>query len=243
MAASVRRLGGWLGRMLGLWLAAAAATAVAAEPAPDRHLAPGFTALEHDARIVVVPVDVELFSISAGGVFEPRADWTAAAQQHMSAALHERLKALGVLSSDLDPAVADEHAELLTLYAAVARSVDLHHGLGGAWALPTKGGRLDWSFGDAMKPLQERSGARYALFTWVRDSYASTERKATAVLMAMIGVAIPLGAQVGYASLVDLQTGRLVWFNRLLRGVGDLREAQPAGESVKLLMTGFPAAR
>lgn len=239
MGANARRGLRLLGLVLGLWLAAAGA----APAAPSRNLAPGFSAIERDARIVVVPVDVELFSISAGGVLEPRADWTASAQQHMSAALRERLEALGVGTTDLDPAVADELGELLTLYAAVARSVDLHHGVGGAWALPTKGGRLDWSFGDVKKPLQQRSGARYALFTWVRDSYASAERKATMVLMAMLGVAIPLGVQVGYASLVDLETGQLVWFNRLLRGSGDLREAQPAGESVKLLMTDFPAAR
>lgn len=231
------RLLGWV---LGLWFAAAV---TAAQAAPSRNLAPGFSAIERGATVVVVPVDVELFSISAGGVFEPRADWTASAQLHMRAALHERLKTLGVSAVDLDPAVADEHAELLTLYAAVARSVDLHHGLGGAWALPTKGGQLDWSFGDVMQPLQARSGARYALFTLVRDSYASAERKATMVLMAMIGVAVPLGAQIGYASLVDLETGRLLWFNRMLRSSGDLREAQPAGESVKLLLTDFPAAR
>ena len=36
------------------------------------------------------------------------------------------------------------------------------------------------------------------------------------------------GSQTGYASLVDLRTGRVVWFNNLARGFGDLREPEPA---------------
>ena len=34
-----------------------------------------------------MPVDVELFSLSAGGVAEPRADWTATALGHMNGAM------------------------------------------------------------------------------------------------------------------------------------------------------------
>lgn len=45
--------------------------------AQSKHLAPGFDALPADAKVIVAPLDVELFSISAGGVLEPRADWTA----------------------------------------------------------------------------------------------------------------------------------------------------------------------
>ena len=37
-----------------------------------------------------MPVDVELFSLSAGGVAEPRADWTAAALGHMKGAVTMR---------------------------------------------------------------------------------------------------------------------------------------------------------
>jgi hypothetical protein len=78
----------------------------------------------------------------------------------------------------------------------------------------------------------------------VRDSYASPERVAASIALAFIGIGIaPGGAQVGYASLVDLQSGQVVWFNRLLRGYGDLREPTPARESIDALLTGFPGVQ
>ena len=33
--------------------------------------------------------------------------------------------------------------------------------------------------------------------------------------MALLGVGLAGGSQTGYASLVDLRTGRVVWFNNL----------------------------
>ncbi len=211
--------------------------------ADSRYLAPDFTQLPHDARIVIMPIDVELSSISAGGVHEPKADWTAAAREHMKSTLDERVSSLGLNAQIMDDGAADEFDELVGLHAAVARSIALHHGLGGVWALPTKQGRLDWSFDDSMKPLAQKTGARYALFVWVRDSYASAERKVAMVGMALLGVAVQGGVQAGYASLVDLDSGRVVWFNRLARGRGDLRDGPSAAESIDALLRGFPVVQ
>lgn len=222
---------------------AATATQAEAQGTPSRNLAPGFTQLARADKVVVMPVDVELFSLSAGGVAEPKADWTAAAHGHMKAALGEKAAKLGLAATAMDEAAADEFGELVSLHAAVARSIALHHGMGGGWALPTKAGKLDWSFGDVMQPLASKTGARYGLFIWVRDSYASAERKAAMVALALFGIGITGGAQVGYASLVDLQTGQVVWFNRLVRATGDLREAAPAAESMDALLTDFPPVR
>lgn len=208
--------------------------------ANERNLAPGFHQLPAGAKMVVMPVDVELFSMSAGGTLEPKADWTAAANAHIRSALDASSAKFGLQTIHLSDQDADDFGEQIALHAAVARSIALHHSLGGGWALPSKNGKLDWSFGDAMKDIQSRTGARYGLFTWVRDSYATAERKATMVLMAMMGVGITGGIQTGYSSLVDLETGRVLWFNQLVRGSGDLREAGPAQESVQSLLTGFP---
>lgn len=220
-----------------------------ASPAPvakapqSRNLAPGFAGMGRDQKVLVMPVDVELFSLSAGGVAEPKADWTATAAGHLRTALHKRVGQLGLKAEFAEEALADEFGEQVGLHAAVAESIALHHGVGGVWSLPTKNGQLLWSFEDAMQGLQARSGARYGLFVWVRDSYASAERKAAMVAMALFGVGLTAGIQVGYASLVDLQTGQVLWFNRLARGTGDLREAEPAEESVAALLAELPAAR
>lgn len=221
----------------------AAAPAPAAVPAGSKFLAPGFTGLAPSARVLLMPVDVELFSLSAGGVAEPKADWTAAARTHMKAAVLQRREALRLDAVEISETEADDFAEQVGLHAAVANSIALHHGLGGVWSLPTKDGQLLWSFGDAMAPLAAKTGARYALFMWMRDSYASAERKAVMFGMALLGVGLTGGVQIGYASLVDLHSGEVVWFNHLARGYGDLREAGPAAESIGALLTQFPAGR
>ena len=222
---------------------AMAATPAAAQATVSKNLAAGFSQLPKDSTLVILPVDVELFSLSAGGVAEPRADWTTAAVSHMGAALGKQTGKLGLAVNLLNEKAADEFGEQISLHAAVARSIALHHSVGGVWALPTKAGVLDWSFGDAMQPLQQRVGARYGLFVWVRDSYASAERKAAMVALAILGVGLTGGSQVGYASLVDLDSGRVLWFNRLARQTGDLREAGAAAETIQALLSGFPVVK
>ena len=48
------------------------------------------------------------------------------------------------------------------------------------------------------------------------------------------------GEQHGFASLVDLRSGDIVWFNRLLSVVGDLRTEEPAAKTVSQLLEGLP---
>lgn len=213
-----------------------------------RNLAPGFAQRPAASKLVVVPVDMELFALSAGGVLEPRADWTNAAHQHFRAALMARKDVIEPGTLELKEADLDELGQLNALHGTVAEAVFLHHMMKMP-ALPTKNGALDWTLGDAVAPLRARTGADYALFFWIRDSYASAERKAAMVAMTIIGAAfgmaiIPAGGQqIGYASLVDLKTGRLVWFNNLARASGDMREAEPAAESVEALLKTFPLAK
>lgn len=209
----------------------------------NKNLAPGFTALPKNAKIVLMPTDIELFSISGGGVFEPKADWTDAASKHFKAALIDKKRQIGLTTVELSDKDADDFDEVNALHGAVARSIAMHQFGPGFLVLPTKDGKLDWSMGDSVKDIRSRTGADFALFSWVRDSYASAERIAAMIGLALLGVGIGGGVQVGYASLVDLNTGRVVWFNRLGRASGDLREAKPAAETVSSLLDKFPESK
>jgi hypothetical protein len=218
-----------LGFLLVLWAGVAAA---------QPNLAPGFAKLPPNSTIALMPADVELFEISAGGVGEPRADWTAAASKNIMADLRARKQKLGARATEITDE-QDEAVEALNgLHGAVARAIVVHHF--GGLKLPTKDGKLDWTLGPDAAKLKVKSGADYALFTWVRDSYASAERKAMMVVGALFGVGMTGGVQQAYASLVDLRTGQVVWFNRIVRGTGDLREPEPAAETLTALLTGFP---
>jgi hypothetical protein len=149
----------------------------------------------------------------------------------------------------LDENAADELGEQLNLHAAVANAILVHHFGPSNFHLPSKGGNLDWSFGDALQPLREKTSADYALFTFVRDAYSSAGRQATTALLALLSAAGGHmiirggGRQVAYSSLVDLQTGRVLWFNSIGRARGDLRDPAGAGETIDTLFNGFPAGR
>src|SRR5690606_4741694 len=94
--------------------------------AQSKNLAPGFSALPKGAKGAIMPTDIELFSISGGGVLEPKADWTEAAARHFRTALDRKHHALGLDAANLSEDDADELAELNALHAAVARAIAIH---------------------------------------------------------------------------------------------------------------------
>ena len=194
-----------------------------------------------DARIVVMPLDVELFELSAAGLPEPKADWTEAAKGHLLAAFEaeqaERRLDLDVLDEAALPGeVLDDLHQIQSLHEAVGQTIRES----GMIVLPTKKDKFDWTLGPRTAVLRDATGARYALFTHIRDSYSSAGRVAMIIVAGMFGVGLPGGQQVGFASLVDLETGDVVWFNRLMRGNGDLRTAQAARETAGVLLTDLP---
>lgn len=82
--------------------------------------------------------------------------------------------------------------------------------------------------GPGVKKIAEKYEADYALFSYYRDYQASGGRVALSVLSAVIGVGVAAGSESGYASLIDLQTGDIVWFNQLVAGKGELRNKDEA---------------
>lgn len=196
-------------------------------------------------RILLMPMDISLSSVAAGGQEEPNAQWTEAAKGHAEKAIFRFLKDNdidavtyrrdGALTSDT------ETAQLIKLHGAVGSTIVEHH-FGQSARLPNKEDTFDWTLGELARHLARESAADYALFIHVRDSYADAGRVAVIVLSGVLfGAYVSGGQQVGFASLVDVETGRIVWFNRLLRGAGDLRQYEPAAETISLLLQDFPS--
>lgn len=195
------------------------------------------------ARVVLMAPDIELSELSAGGVLEPKAEWTQRALGHVLEALGAEIAARNARLAPYRAAVNDparEHRDnqLIKLHDQVGRAILIHHY--GFLKLPGKEGKFDWTLGAGAGSLGEDQEADYALFVFLRDSYASAGRKAAMVGLAILGVGIHGGAQWGFASLVDLKSGDLVWFNRLVDPQGDLREPTPAREAVKKLLADLP---
>ncbi|TMP34125.1 hypothetical protein [Pseudoalteromonas rubra] len=190
------------------------------------------------SKILLMPLDVELSELSALGFLETKADWTENAKEHMTGAISEYMTGKQTDTIVYQPTSTDPEAtnyQLSKLHEAVGYSVLVHHL--GHQQLPTKKQKFDWSLGTDAQTLAKESGADYALFVFVRDSYASAGRVAMQVLLGAHG-----GIQVGFASLVDLKTGDIVWFNRLVSTSGDLRTEKAAKKTIGNLLDSFPAA-
>jgi hypothetical protein len=56
------------------------------------------------------------------------------------------------------------------------------------------------------------------------------------------GVGVTSGVHAGYAGLVDLKTGDLLWLNADFQMGGDVREAEGAHKRVRQLLEDFPGS-
>lgn len=238
-----------LGIAVALALGVAAGGCVQTRQFADVNFAPP----QGDYELLVMRPDVTVNSLTTGGMAEPRADWTEQARANIISAIKAQQAGRGgdvkVLSrrDELQGISADTVAQLERLHAAVGNSIALHRYMGAA--LPTKRRQgLDWTLGQDAVALGRATGFDYALFLHAEDNVASTGRTALQVLGiagCVIGFCAPSGGanQFAYASLVDLRTGEVVWFNVLQTGsqlpgvtFGDIRKPEGAAQMVDRLL-------
>jgi len=193
-----------------------------------------------ETRVLLAQPDIELQLLTASGLLEPRADWTASAKANMQTAVETTLKGRSHSLTVLDPTTAMEGREgqVLRLNGAVGNSI-LAYGLMGA-GLPSKSG-FDWTLGEGAQLLAVKYGSDYALFVYGRGSYSSGGRVAMMIGAAALGVSIPMGGQQAFASLVELKTGKVVWFNQAIASpTADMRSAEGAAILTEALLKGLP---
>jgi hypothetical protein len=213
-----------------------------------------------DYSLIVMRPDVQVGLLTTGGLVEPRADWTEQARANLLKALTEQQASRGGRTRILETreglagVSAETVAGLERLHAAVGNSIALHKYLG--VELPTKRRRgIDWTLGEDAVRFGRATGMDYALFLYAQDNFASTGRTALQVLGlagCIIGFCAPSsgGGQAAYASLVDLRTGEVVWFNVLQTGsqlpgvqFGDIRTPEGAAQMVERLLGRMRAGR
>ncbi len=235
-------------RKIALGVAASALVTTPAVAGPKDFTAQGY-ALPADKPVTIVLMrpDMQVGELQAGGMIEPNADWTTAARAHLAKALEASQKSRGIELKAIDEGQTDA-AQLVSdyesLHRAVADAIVTYKYYGAK--LPTKKDKFDWTLGPGAQKLGETSGANYALFFYGRDNFASASRKAVQVagmLGCLIGVCIITsgGQHVYYASLVELSTGNVVWFNVLRGSKGDVREEVGAQGMVDAIMASMPS--
>ncbi len=225
----------------------------AAGATEQRYVAPrrsivrdGFSfAADVPVRVVLFRPDVRVTEQSTAGLEQPKADWTEAARQQMALALQRDQSGRGVQMQSM-PELAGDDARLMADYKKLFKSVAdaaIRHRLFADKPLPTKTAAFDWTLGPGIKQLGALGGGDYGLFVYANDSYVSQGRKNAIMISRLMGAAddTPSESRIGYAGLVDLKTGELVWLNVDVNGRGDVRTASGAGVRVTGLLNGFPA--
>lgn len=205
----------------------------------------GFTPPAGNFRMIVMRPNVEVSVLTAGGQLERREDWTEKSRELLFHALEAQQAARGgtaaVARTNRD-AGADEKlvTEMNRLHGAVGQAIRLHKYTPG-FQLPTKKTTFDWTLGESAIEYGRASGNDYALMLYASDSFSSGGRvalQAMSMLGCVVGVCVMPGGgtQIAFASLVDLRTGRVVWFNYLVSTVGDIREEKGAQAMVEQLL-------
>ncbi len=190
-------------------------------------------------KIALFELDFQMERVLAGST-EVRADWTENSEKNFLTTLSQYTQGSGIEFNLLD--IPDEldyvrHRQVEKLNQVVGISIIQNDTL----KLPTKKENPTWTVGSGAQLIQELSGADYALFVHMRRGYTSGGRVAVSLLAAALtGVAVVTHYQFGFASLVDLQTGKVVWFNQLTLPRGDLRQLDKSLPAVSALLANFP---
>lgn len=237
---------------LTVWaVAIAIAMASPAHPQERSAVKQGFE-LQADSgkRILVFRPAVSVGSQSTGGMFEPNAEWTEQAKNNIQVALEELQSRLGNEVVEAPEAFGEDAQaveEHMALFAAVSQAVIEYQFFVGN-RLPTKkqdnkAGVFDWSLGDGVADLPGADSADYGLFIFNKDAYGSTGRKILQVVALLgPGIAVQSGEHMGYAGLVDLKTGDLLWLNADGAMGGDVRDVEGSHKRVRQLLEEFPGS-
>lgn len=199
-------------------------------------------------RAVVMPVDFEMYLLTAGGTREFQPEWsetgkayTQAAVDEASAALFEPV-ALPELTEE-EQAILDEHMALFEV--AIANSVTMIT----IAKLRHKIDNYDYTVGPGLAWLADKSGAdKLVMFSAVQEK-SSGGRVAMMILGAAVAgatgvyVAPGIGSSYGTVGIVDLKTGNIEWANYRTPVKGDMRKEESATSTVNDLMKAFPKGR
>lgn len=202
-------------------------------------------------KVLLMEPDVEMRYVTLGSQ-ELRADWTEAALENFRGSIISQLKSTGedvVEFKEISATVGDVE-QLLLLNEQVAEAMGQHFVMIGA--VPFKGrlphktddNRMSYTLGDRAKVLKSSSGADYAAFLTSRSVIESGGSIFAKIAIGVVtGYAPALsGFRGAYVSLVDLDTGEVVWLKANLASAfaGDPRSKENTDAVIGKLMKNSP---
>ncbi|MBF0484174.1 MAG: hypothetical protein HQL25_05650 [Candidatus Omnitrophica bacterium] len=176
--------------------------------------------------LAVMPVDVEVFSLTAGNVRELRDDWSEKAKNDVDTALEKVLNgkyAWKIKFVDKDWIKANAYTtwrQNKALYEAVALSATLH-GFNSqgqySQSFKTKKDKFDYTLGSEIASLAKSVDADALLFVYGYDHEATAGRVASFWFNLMVGAVtgvtiVPTNPSLMTMGLINGETGDLEWY-------------------------------
>lgn len=157
-----------------------------------------------------MPADIEIHRLTAGGAIEEVPEWTEESKKSFDSAINSYIEKRNNLQlttlqklTDEEQKILDEH---IALYDVVGPAAFFQ---GSTWK--HKKENFDYSIGSGLSFLKEKTGSDTALFINAVDIRSTGGRAALMVGAALLGVGIPMGGSHAYLSVVDLETGDILW--------------------------------
>jgi len=198
-------------------------------------------------KFILLPIDMTVSEISAGGIVEEVPDWSMTAKSHVDTALAKFYQEEVNMELLPTPELTNSERELVEEHVAlydvsVGTALALKYRGGSAWK--EKNERFNYTLGSGLSFLKQKTDADAALIVIGLDQISSAERKAAIVAAALFGVGIPGGISFISAGVVDINTGDIVWFNHNFAVANrDLREKEDAVEMTYEMLAEYPVAK
>ncbi len=217
--------------------------------AQGQEVAPTFLKIEKPAAgtpILVAMPETHMALLTTAGA-QPKEEWSQNARIYLSAAVMDVVKGRSYEAVSVDPTAYEGSRDLqiLKLNDAVTSAIQYNTYV----KLPTKT-RFDWTVGDGaaeLRPDDAAKPAAYILFLSASGNYSSGGRMMMGAIMAAAsggaagGALMAGGSQSITATLVDLNTGKIVWYRTAMYGgTTDLRTQAGEQEAVVKLFKDLP---
>lgn len=169
---------------------------------------------ETPKHLIVLPANVVVSELTAGGVVEEVPEWSAQGKRFVEKYVDQILRkrknvireAVPVLTAEEQENV-DQHVALYDLVSGNALAFS-HHA---AWKNIRE--KQGYTLGKGLSFLAEKTDAELVLIVVGRDFISSGGRKTASFFAAALGVYVPLGRSILHAGVVDLKTGNILWMN------------------------------
>lgn len=230
-------------RLLFVFALSVPALAVAAYSAVNPRLA-SLPVDERPKKILLLPPQMFVAELSAGGVIQKQDDWTRAASENLLAATETYFREQGsrfetVRMPLLEGEDADRVESHIGLYDRVAYAIYIYgRGLDNGWQ--HKKAEWDYTLGGGLAFLREKTGADAALIFTGTDIISTGGRKAAFAVGLMLGIAIPVGQSFISVGLADLKTGEIRWMSYDQSMTLDSRDPTAVQELVKDFFASYP---